>query len=45
MVRTRQRTHNEPPYMHMGSKGKDVDNWQEEGPLDDIASYVSVISS
>ena len=32
-------------YMHMGSKGKDVDNWQEEGPLDDIASYVPVISS
>jgi hypothetical protein len=31
--------------MHMGSKGKDVDNWQEEGPPDDIASYVPVISS
>jgi hypothetical protein len=29
----------------MGSKGKDVDNWQKEGPLDDIASYVPVISS
>jgi hypothetical protein len=31
--------------MQMRSKGKDVNNWQEEGSLDDTASYVPVISS
>ena len=45
MVCTRQRTHNEPPSMQMRSKGKDVDNWQEKGLLDDTALYVPVISS
>lgn len=44
MICTRQGTRIEPPSIR-GSKGKDIDNWQEEGPLDDIASHVPVISS
>jgi hypothetical protein len=45
MICTRQGTRIEPPSIRRGSKGKDIDNWQEEGPLDDIASHVSVVSS
>ena len=45
MVRTRQGMYTKPPSMWRGSKGKNVDNRQEEGPLDDTTSHMPITSS